>query len=230
MTFKEFVHILKPIIGGSYSTIAFTRTLFDTIITEDGKLHIEDISPETFKAYYNGNTQITKIAQRVLPFIDVEEFASYLNNFSEATTQRLCDAFSPYIEDIDLYNTSEKIAYFFESILIEAAGTQRKGTPKSAEKSKVKSSSDVLQDKLFASAKAVADVWSNAMDNLVNETETDTHKESVEYIESEVVDDESSGAAKEEQGHTTIIQNQTVIEHDESKTFNIKDINVTFNL
>lgn len=230
MTFKEFVHILRPIIGGSENTSTFTRTLFDTIITEDGQLNIEDISPETFKAYYNGNTQITKIAQRVLPFIEVEEFVAYLNGFSEATTQRLRDEFSPYIDNIDLYNVSEKIAYLFESILIDAAGTQRKSIPKNAEKSEVKSSSAVLQDKLFTSAKAVEDVWSKAMNNLVNETENDTHKDSVENIEAEIVDDESSRAAKKEQGHTTIIQNQTVIEHDESKTFNIKDSNVTFNL
>ena len=61
MEFTEFAEILKPIIGGSYSTHVFTRTLFETIITEDGLLQIEDISENTFKAYYNGKTQVTKI-------------------------------------------------------------------------------------------------------------------------------------------------------------------------
>ena len=93
MEFTEFAEILKPIIGGSYSTHVFTRTLFETIITEDGLLQIEDISENTFKAYYNGKTQVTKIAQRVLPHIEPEQFISYLDDFPEATTQRLCDAF-----------------------------------------------------------------------------------------------------------------------------------------
>ena len=121
MEFTEFAEILKPIIGGSYSTHVFTRTLFETIITEDGLLQIEDISENTFKAYYNGKTQVTKIAQRVLPHIEPEQFISYLDDFPEATTQRLCDAFQPYIDDIDLYNASQKIAYLFEEILTVAA-------------------------------------------------------------------------------------------------------------
>ena len=50
MEFTEFAEILKPIIGGSYSTHVFTRTLFETIITEDGLLQIEDIRENTFKA------------------------------------------------------------------------------------------------------------------------------------------------------------------------------------
>ena len=76
MEFTEFAEILKPIIGGSYSTHVFTRTLFVTIITEDGLLQIEDISENTFKAYYNGKTQVTKIAQRVLPHIEPATLAT----------------------------------------------------------------------------------------------------------------------------------------------------------
>ena len=134
MEFTEFAQKLKPIIGGSYSTHVFTKTLFEAIITEDGLLHIEDISENTFKAYYNGQTKISKIAQRILPHIDPEQFISYLDNFPEATTQRLCDAFEIDIEGINLYNAAEKIAYFFEGILTSVASQKRKSTPKSAKK------------------------------------------------------------------------------------------------
>ena len=44
MEFTEFAQKIKPIIGGPYSTHAFTRTLFESIITEEGLLQIEDIS------------------------------------------------------------------------------------------------------------------------------------------------------------------------------------------
>ena len=50
----------------------------------------------------------------------------------------------------------------------------------------------------------------------------------VEHIEAEVVDN-GIPSGKEAQ-NVTIIQNQTNIEHDESKTFNIDNSNVTFNL
>ena len=120
MEFTEFAKILKPIIGGSYNTHTFTRTL----------LQIEDISESTFKSYYNGKTKVTKMSQRILPHIDPEQFISYLDGFSEATTQRLCGAFEAHIDGITLHNASEKIAYFFEGILTTAAGQERKHTKK----------------------------------------------------------------------------------------------------
>ena len=49
-----------------------------------------------------------------------------------------------------------------------------------------------------------------------------------EHIEAEIVDDEIP--SEKEAKNVTIIQSQTNIEHDESKTFNIDNSNVTFNL
>lgn len=168
MEFTEFAQKTKPIIGGSYSTHVFTKTLFDSIITEEGLLQIEDISKNTFKAYYNGQTKITKISQRILPHIDPEHFIAYLDDFPEATTQRLCDTFKSDIEGIDLYSANEKIAYYFEKILTTAATQIRKSTPKSADKTP----HDILEEKVRASGQAVADVWGNAVNNLVNGLES----------------------------------------------------------
>ena len=187
MEFTEFAEILKPIIGGSYSTHVFTRTLFETIITEDGLLQIEDISENTFKAYYNGKTQVTKIAQRVLPHIEPEQFISYLDDFPEATTQRLCDAFQPYIDDIDLYNASQKIAYLFEEILTVAASRKRKSTPKSADKTP----HDIFEEKILASGQAVADAWGKAVRNLLNGLEGNNATGTTSVSLPEVQEDES---------------------------------------
>lgn len=175
MEFTEFAQKIKPIIGGSYSTHVFTRTLFESIITEEGLLQIEDISENTFKAYYNGKTKITNIAKRVLPHIEPDQFISYLDNFPEATTQRLCDAFQTHIEDINLYNALEKITYLFEEILTTAAAQKRKSTPNSAKKDSEKTPHDILTEKVLASGQAIADVWGNAISNLVGPTtSTDT--------------------------------------------------------
>lgn len=92
-----------------------------------------------------------------------------------------------------------------------------------------KSPSDILNERILASGRVLADAWGRAIKGIADGiTSGESHAES-EIPEAEVVDDEvPSGAATNQS--VTIIQNQTIIEHDESKTFNIKDSNVTFNL
>lgn len=145
MEFTEFAQLLKPIIGGSYNTQVFTRTIFESIMTDENALQIEDISDSSFKSYYNGKTKVTKIAQRVLPYLDPEQFITYLEGFPEATTQRLLDSFEPFIDEITLYNAAEKIAYLFEDILKAAASRKRNSTPKDAKKTE--NLADELDDK-----------------------------------------------------------------------------------
>lgn len=132
MEFTEFAQILKPIIGGSYSTAVFTKTLFEAILSEENTSLIEDYKPETFKSYYNGKTKIVKIAKRILPYIDSEEFVSYLDEFPDAVAEKYCNAFNPYIDNINLHNASQKISNLFDEILTEAASQKRKSTPRSA--------------------------------------------------------------------------------------------------
>ena len=174
MEFTEFAQLLKPIIGGSYNTQIFTRTIFESIITDEGALQIEDISASTFKSYYNGKTKVTKIAQRVLPYLDPEQFISYLENYPEATSQRLLDCFKPYIDEITLHNATEKVAYLFEDILKEAASKKRNSTPKGATKTETKSASQRINDKILASGQAFTNAWSNVIENLADELD-DSH-------------------------------------------------------
>lgn len=166
MEFTEFAQKIKPIIGGSYSTHVFTRTLFESIITEEGLLQIEDISENTFKAYYNGQTKITKISQRILPYIEPEQFIAYLDSFPEATSQRLCDTFESDIESINLYNAAEKIAYYFEGILTAAATQKRKPVNKKTDGT---TPSERINNKILTAGKALAAAWGNAIENLADE-------------------------------------------------------------
>lgn len=64
MEFKDFVQILHPIIGGSSSQAAFTKTLFDVLVTEDGQSAVDEPTETTYRSYFNGQTGISRIAKK----------------------------------------------------------------------------------------------------------------------------------------------------------------------
>ena len=57
------------------STHAFTRSLFEAIVTEDGLDILNGYDKESFKAYYNGNTQITGGAKQLIFHIIARPFS-----------------------------------------------------------------------------------------------------------------------------------------------------------
>ena len=91
MAFKDFANSLKPIIGGSSNTVDFTRNLFVIMIGENNSTIIEDLSDESYKAYYNGRTTINNIAKKISPYVDPENFVAYLDQFGDSVSQRICD-------------------------------------------------------------------------------------------------------------------------------------------
>lgn len=164
MEFKVFAKKLKNVIGGKSNTKIFTKTIFEAMMNESGPELLADTSPDTFKAYFNGNTSISKVAALILANLsDDDEFPSYLEGFGETTAQLLADEFKDDIPDINSVNASLKITDLFLDILREASG-KKKSTPKSAEKN----SHDILEEKILASGQAVADAWGNAIINLVD--------------------------------------------------------------
>ncbi len=132
MKFNEFAQRLHPIIGGASSTSAFAKTLFDAIITEEGSSVLEEVSEESYKAYYNGNTSISRMAKKISPYVDLEEFVGFCNRFQDGATERLCDSFREFCPSISAHNAGEKLAVLFEQIINEAAATKRKSAPKGA--------------------------------------------------------------------------------------------------
>lgn len=164
MEFKVFAKKLKNVIGGKSNTKIFTKTIFEAMMNESGPELLADTSLDTFKAYFNGNTSISKVAALILANLsDDDEFPSYLEGFGETTAQLLADEFKDNISDINSVNVSLKITDLFLEILQEAAGKE-KSTPKSANKT----SHDILEEKILASGQAVADALDNAVSNLVN--------------------------------------------------------------
>ena len=164
MEFKVFAKKLKNVIGGKSNTKIFTKTIFEAMMNESGPELLAGTSPDTFKAYFNGNTSISKVAALILANLsDDDEFPSYLEGFGETTAQLLADEFKDEIPDINSVNASLKITDLFLEILREASGKE-KSTPKSADKTQ----HDILEEKILASGQAVADAWGNAVSNLVN--------------------------------------------------------------
>ncbi len=168
MEFKVFAKKLKNVIGGASNTIEFTKTLFETMMNDSGSDLLASIKPNTFKAYFNGNTSISKISALVLANLnDDDEFSSYLDGFGETTAQLLADEFQDDIPNISASNASAEITNLFLDILRAASGKQ-----KSASKSTLndeKTPHDILTEKILASGQAVADAWGNAMNNLASQ-------------------------------------------------------------
>lgn len=164
MEFKVFAKKLKNVIGGKSNTKIFTNTIFEAMMNESGPELLAGTSPDTFKAYFNGNTSISKVAALILANLsDDDEFPSYLEGFGDTTAQLLADEFKDDIPDINSVNASLKITDLFLEILREAAGKE-KSTPKSADKTP----HDILGEKILASGQAVGDAWGNAINNLAN--------------------------------------------------------------
>lgn len=164
MEFKVFAKKLKNVIGGKSNTKIFTKTIFEAMMNESGPELLKGTSPDTFKAYFNGNTSISKVAALILANLsDDDEFPSYLDGFGETTAQLLADEFKDDIPNINAVNASTKITDLFLEILREASG-KKKSTPKSADKPP----HNILEEKILASGQAVADAWGNAINNLAN--------------------------------------------------------------
>lgn len=130
MEFKEFAHRLFNVIGAGNNTKRFTRTLFEAILDEENS-EIIDGSPETFKAYYNGNTKISKLSQKILIYIRPECFVDYLNEFSDDVIDALCDNFRDVYPDINKENAAVKLSGLFADIIKKAAETKRERPKKS---------------------------------------------------------------------------------------------------
>lgn len=126
MNFVEFVSITRPIIGGKGGVHIYVRTLFDAILTENGKEILNGYSPSSYKAYANGKTSITDISKAMVQYIDPVEFSSFIFNTEESVQIALCQQFTEFLPNITINNVGDEIAELFANIIRTAAQTKRK--------------------------------------------------------------------------------------------------------
>lgn len=129
MSFSAFANILRPIIGGGGNTKVFARTLLDAITNDEGKGVLDSVTEGTYKGYYNGYVKLSDMASRLSPYLDEEEFVSFLNGYSDDVAIRLVQAFTPHIEKINKLNYATVLAAYFKEILMSAASQNSKENP-----------------------------------------------------------------------------------------------------
>lgn len=217
MTFSELVNMLFPIIGAGSSTHAFTRSMFDAILDESGQNILDEYSEETYKAYYNGSTGISRIAKKVCAYMEPENFVSYIDEFPDATRDSLCEVFKASISDCDSYNISQALAELFAEIIRTAAATKRGAAIRAKKKTDVvPTASDddqVIVDALSKPLLAFASVLEAQKHQLAeqirqNNKKADSSQNEPDKPEAEVADgEEPSGAAT---GDKTVVH-QTIV-------------------
>lgn len=176
MNFKEFVDLTRPVIGGKGGIQKYVRTLFEAILDEEGPDILGDYSDSSYKAYGNGNTQITNISKAMVSHLAPVEFASFIDGIGESAQLELRDRFQPYLPQINARNVGEEIADLFAAIIREAAGTKRKSTPKQgAELDDAIDAHKRLEEKILASGQSMADAWEQAVNGLLEEGSNSTH-------------------------------------------------------
>ncbi len=232
MDFTEFANRLRDIIGGTDNTAAFTKSLFETVTDDTDAL--KDVSTETYKSYFNGNTSISRLAKKLLPRMSMEGFIEYIEQFEGDTLQRLADAFEKDIPDINACNVAVKLSEQFETIIKAAARKKRKApTPPPAE-----STMSADQEEIINNMKAGLLAFAQRADEVVHEMAEKSREnkrkhaeEQAQYekIDGEVVDDDEPEQAKDSSGNTTIIQHQTNVIQNGDNNSNITN-NGTINI
>ncbi len=131
MTFHEFANRLGGVIRAESSTHAFCRTLFEAIIPVEKIEVLDEYKESSYKAYYNGNSNITRIAKKINMDAQADLFAEFIEGYEDTTVQKICDAFSDVFQDINCHNAGITLGQLFETIISEAAAT-KKSAPKGA--------------------------------------------------------------------------------------------------
>ena len=126
MNFVEFVTITRPILGGKGGVHVYVRTLFDAILTENGKEILDGYSKESYKAYAGGKTSIRDISKAMVQYIDPVEFSSFIFNTEESAQIALYEQFTEFLPNININNVGDEIAELFANIIRTASQTKRK--------------------------------------------------------------------------------------------------------
>ncbi len=122
MTFTDFVHRMARVLQGIDNQSAFTKSLFEQIISEDQYDLFEGMKPSTWKSYFNGNANITRFAKKMNAYTDTMLFENYINEQEETAITKICDAFADELPDINMHNAGDLIARLFVDIIDNAAG------------------------------------------------------------------------------------------------------------
>ena len=126
--FSEFASALTPFFMGGMKPEEFTRELFMHIYLPDtdDENPVDDTQSRTFKSYYYGDTDISKLAKKICGSLDKTEFAEYLYLDADDSIDNLCRVFKDKCAGITAENYGELLAARFQEIITNAAQPKRK--------------------------------------------------------------------------------------------------------
>lgn len=220
MDFPTFVHRLHSQIGTGNSTAAFTKSIIEAILSEEGQAITEEYSEETYKAYYNGNTRITKMAQKITAYIEPFSFQSYIDQFSDAAHEGLVKAFADVLPDANSFNIGERLAGLFETIIREAAAVKRKTTPKGVSDQGTQAH-DIPTEKILASGAVLAEKWDSEIEPIASASDSKDDNQSAdtsEPIDAKMIPDTDA--------KIQIINNPTIVNQNGEKNIHIEHLDV----
>ena len=239
MEFSEFAGRLHAIIGAGSSTAAFTKSIIETILSDEAPAITDEYGDDTYKAYFNGNTKITRLAKKVTAYIEPFNFSAYIDEFPDATHDSLADSFSDVLPNATSHDIGEQLAGLFESTLKEAAMSKRKTPKKTTKESEAQ---ERLKEKILASGAVLAQEWSSAVERVVLESDdkkAGPPEDEPDTVTAEVEDDEKpSGAAdtdaepidaevvSDPDVKVQIINNPTIVNQNGEKNIHIEHLDV----
>lgn len=244
MEFSEFAGRLHAIIGAGSSTAAFTKSIIETILSDEAPAITDEYGDDTYKAYFNGNTKITRLAKKVTAYIEPFNFSAYIDEFPDATHDLLVNSFKDALSDATAHDIGEKLAGLFESILREAAMSKRK-SPKKEDSERTLSDDqqmifDNLKGPLLTFARAADAITHEAAEKIrQNKKKAGSPEDEPETVTAEVVDDEQpSGATDADEEpiqaevvsnpdvKVQIINNPTIVNQNGEKNIHIEHLDV----
>lgn len=130
--FSDFANILYFSFANGESKAKFSRSLFENITNFDKCSGVDplcDLDDLTYKSYFNGTRQLTRLAPKIISYIDVKKFAKYINdnidvrlNHSQnyyTLVEILIEKLTPYCDvQLDIDNIAEQAAFLFHSIIL----------------------------------------------------------------------------------------------------------------
>ena len=243
MEFSDFMGRLHAIIGAGSSTSAFSKSIIEAILSDEAPAITEEYSDDTYKAYFNGQTKITRLAKKIIAYIEPYNFSSYIDNFSDAAHDSLVESFSDELPDATSYDIGELLAKLFESILKEAAAAKRK-TPKK-ENPEISPSEDQQEivDNISGALLMFAKVKDSEVHDIAeksrqNKKKAGSPEDEPDTVTAEVEDGEQpSGAAETEEPidatvipdtdvKVQIINNPTIVNQNGEKNIHIEHLDV----
>ena len=130
MRFAEFARRLKNIISGLNSGNGgdFAKELFKNILDiDDGKFDLDyDISPASYRAYFRGDRDLTRLAPKIRKYVEPELFVCYIDALGADEQRDIFKEFATDCPGMTDRNIPEKMAELFKKIIVDACPVKKK--------------------------------------------------------------------------------------------------------